>query len=218
MANIQHVSSLAPLSRMESLKSLKLRYINLNYTLSSTKWLPKCLPRYLTELRLQFSAPQGYGWSDDYFRLCNLNEAVPHLKRLKIRCEHKLPVKLRVIFATLPRGLTFFKISVVIADMPPDAISRLPRSLKSFEIMCEEEMEDSTISNKHFVGLPESLQSFIFGFGHNASYNEKLLDLLPESIVRLFSYVNHCGTRMRFMPDATLDWASSHPLLQAPNI
>lgn len=142
---IRELSCLAPLAKMETLRKLKLCLVPRAAIAISREWLPNCLPRDLKSLKIDFSQYSHYPqlekrtqhmgkFRDDFLRHCNLAEVTPNLKVLDLRCSFLQAVTFGPSFDTMPRGLLRLKIFFEFGELEQDALSRLPRSLKSWRI------------------------------------------------------------------------------------
>lgn len=184
-------SCMAPLAKMETLKSLFYRLVPESGMLQSPQWLPQSLPRHLRELPITFGEhqylfeePEKIFLSDDFLSLCKLSEVTPYLKSLKIRSWIESPVLFGKSLASLPRGLLFLEIDFDSGDLDLNAIENLPRSLRYLHLRLQVQSRQK-ISIHHFVGLPESLSALLIMVGSTASIDDELLTLLPKSIVSL---------------------------------
>lgn len=193
MKCIDDSPSLASLSNMKSLKKIAIHRIALEDMESSPQWLPQCLPSDLKYLHLDYRTNFDSLFarddpiekiSDDFLRLCDLASVTPHLKTLFLTCRDRLTVEFGGSFASLPRELIQLEFFFERAELLPEAASLLPRSLKRLNLTLGTQSEH-IISNSHFERLPETLQDFSFEVGSKHSVDEKLLEILPNSIIAL---------------------------------
>lgn len=203
MKLVWNVSSLRPLSTIESLEHCS--FLNGWPLLMETApdWLPQCLPKNLTSLSLLFSTgsdniidgvpvpapkkPNTVG--ETFLSACNLAEVTPKLQMLSLNCASLTPVTLgAAAFASLPRGLLELVFHFSLVDLAVDAISQLPRTIVRLHLGLNEQ-SNQQLTNYHFAGLPEKLAKLTLWVGSKASIDDELLQILPKSIVAL-SYIS----------------------------
>lgn len=196
---VESPSSLAPLSKIETLTFLALRTLKRDQSHEMPQWVPKCLPRNLKSLALSFSVsspPSGddndeKDFSSDFLRLCNLSEVTPTLKYLQLHISlRRFPVFwTEECFASLPKGLLFLNLRTIVADLALGAVAKLPRTLKYFNLSLSEPIRTS-ISNEHFLALPEKLSELYLLLGQTTTIDDQLLEIIPKSVLKLESRGN----------------------------
>lgn len=190
-------SCLAPLQKMETLKKISIKEIPFHGLMKTHKWLPKCLPRDLQSLSLDYdegSLRHMHGdsdkpFDDGFLQYCDLASVTPHLKSLKIKCRFPNLALLHRSFDALPSGLLKLDLKFDNAELDPEAMSLLPRSLRELRLTLKRQEQDE-ISNQHFEGLPEALQKFSFEFDATDSIDANVFEILPQSIVQSIRYFN----------------------------
>lgn len=124
----------------------------------------------------------------------------------------KKPITFGPFFASIPRGLLKLDLRFRIANLQPDAVSMLPRSLIHLSLSLEKQMQNP-ISNEHLEGLPQALQEFSISFDCKSAFDAKVFEILPKSICKLEGTFDSRTERFATMQQATEDFVEANQKL-----